>query len=110
MPQQGLATMTADEGNGFSIDNLTRHDQQHGVIHWHVDYRGMRLELTTTELLSPGRIQRAVAKQFGRVIMLGKKADWHVRLKKLMETCNIVKDPETWDELRRRVAQAKAGK
>ncbi|SPE20798.1 hypothetical protein SBA5_30003 [Candidatus Sulfotelmatomonas gaucii] len=88
-------------GNGetavFPIDNLTKCVSKDSV-RWYAEHQGMRVELTTEMLLSPRSLQRAFVDKFNEVIMLPKSTEWLERLKDLIESCDIVEDPEDASE------------
>jgi hypothetical protein len=82
-----------DDTSTFPLDNLTRCVSKDSV-RWYAEHQGMRVELTTDQLLSPQELQKIFIERFARVIIPGKKSDWHVKLKEMMETCSEVQDPE----------------
>lgn len=77
----------------FPLDNLTRCSSKNSV-RWYAEHQGFRVELTTDQLLSPTELQKVFIERFGQVIIPGKRAEWHLRLKELMETCSEVQDPD----------------
>lgn len=81
-----------DAGELFPVDNLTKCIAKDSV-RWYAEHQGLRVELTTEQLLSPPLLQRVFLERFS-MIVIGKQKDWMVRLKELMETCEEIIDPD----------------
>jgi hypothetical protein len=79
--------------NVFPLDNLTRCISKESV-RWYAEHQGFRVELTTDQLMSPTELQKVFLERFAQLIIPGKRTDWHIRLRELMETCSEVHDPE----------------
>ena len=77
----------------FPIENLTRCISKDSV-RWYAEHQGMRVELTTDQLMSPTEMQKVFVEKFARMIIPGKRADWQVKLGEMMASCNEVQDPE----------------
>jgi hypothetical protein len=86
-------TFGGDAGELFPIDNITKCVAKDSV-RWYAEHNGKRVELTTEQLLSPALLQRIFLDRFNIIIVIGKQRDWVLRLKELMETCDIVSDPD----------------
>jgi hypothetical protein len=86
-------TFGSSDAQLFPLDNLTRCVSKDSV-RWYAEHQGFRVELTTDQLLSPIELQKVFIEKFAQLIMPGKKTDWHVRLRELMETCTDVHDPD----------------
>jgi hypothetical protein len=83
----------AAAGELFPIDNITKCSSKDSV-RWYAEHQGMRIELTTEQLLSPQLLQRVFLEKFSVLIIPGKGKDWHAKLKEIMETADEVHDPE----------------
>jgi hypothetical protein len=86
-------TFGKDAGELFPIDNITKCESKDSV-RWYAESGGKRVELTTEQLLSPALLQRVFLDRLSIVIVIGKQRDWVLRLKELMETCDVVTDPD----------------
>jgi hypothetical protein len=77
----------------FPLDNITKCSSK-GSVRWYAEHQGHRVQLSTEQLLNPNELQKVFMEQFSQIIIPGKRADWHVRLKELMETCEELLDPD----------------
>ena len=77
----------------FPLDNVTKCVSKDSV-RWYAEHQGCRVELTTEQLLSPAELQKVFIERFTMVIIPGKRGDWLVRLKELMESCSTIDDPD----------------
>jgi hypothetical protein len=93
----GIGTSKKGESDMFTIDNLTKCVSRESV-RWYAEHQGLRIELTTDELLSPRMLQKAYVERFSELLIAGKAKEWHARLKELIETCDTVEDPEDASE------------
>jgi hypothetical protein len=83
----------SDSKETFDLDNLTRCISKDSV-RWYAEHQGCRVELTTEQLMSPAELQKIFIEKFMRVIIPGKRFEWHERLAELMQTCNEVIEPD----------------
>lgn len=86
-------TFGKTEGELFPIDNITKCVSKDSV-RWYAEHSGHRIELTTEQLLSPQLLQKAYLEKFSVIIIPGKASQWHERLRELMESCEVVQDPD----------------
>lgn len=89
----GVAFGNSDSKETFELDNLTRCVSKDSV-RWYAEHQGCRIELTTEQLMSPTELQKIFIERFMRVIIPGKRFDWHDKLAEMMQTCNEVIEPD----------------
>lgn len=86
-------SVTITGTSGIPIDSITKCVSKDSV-RWYAEHQGERIELTTEQLLSPEQLQKIFLERFSVMLNVGKKQQWHEKLKELLTTVEVVEDPE----------------
>lgn len=86
-------TAGSPDAETFELENLTRCISKDSV-RWYAEHQGCRVELTTDQLMNPMELQKIFIEKFTKVIIPGKKFEWHERLRSMMDNCTDVVEPD----------------
>ena len=89
----GIGSGKDEEDAFLQLDNLTKCVSKDSV-RWYAEHEGCRVELSTEQLLSPVELQKVFVEKFSKLIIPGKKIEWHKHLAEMMDTCTQVQDPD----------------
>lgn len=78
----------------LSLDNLTKYMTADNSVFWYAEYQGIRIQLTTDELLNQRLLQKKLLNTVNKIFQPVKSNIWLEKIESLLTNCIIIQDPE----------------